>query len=207
MESKLWVRTNGRMEIERKTKRFDNPSKHKSNGGYTMKKFVSKLFACLLVVVIAASIMCSSAFALYAPCKKDGCYKMRVAGSFFCERHRDNYYAPNDEPKKPEPVKTNTIYCAKSGCTRLHSTYSKYCIYHRPESKLVDSDSSTSKSYSYSTKSSKSSSSKTSSKKSYNSYDDGYDDVYDNDDYDWDRYNSDSDYADGVDDAMDELDW
>ncbi len=44
-----------------------------------MKKFVSKLFACLLVVVIAASIMCSSAFALYAPCKKDGCYKMRVA--------------------------------------------------------------------------------------------------------------------------------
>ncbi len=79
MESKLWVRTNGRMEIERKTKRFDNPSKHKSNGGYTMKKFVSKLFACLLVVVIAASIMCSSAFALYAPCKKDGCYKMRVA--------------------------------------------------------------------------------------------------------------------------------
>lgn len=96
--------------------------------------------------------------------QKDGCYKMRVAGSFFCERHRDNYYAPNDEPKKPEPVKTNTIYCAKSGCTRLHSTYSKYCIYHRPGSKLVDSDSSTSKSYSYSTKSSKSSSSKTSSK-------------------------------------------
>lgn len=30
---------------------------------------------------------------------------------------------------------------------------------------------------------------------------------YDDDDYDEDRYNSDSDYADGVDDAMDELDW
>lgn len=28
----------------------------------------------------------------------------------------------------------------------------------------------------------------------------------DDDDYDWDRYNSDSDYADGVDDAMDDLD-
>lgn len=63
MKSKLWVRTNGRMEIERKTKRFDNPSKHKSNGGYTMKKFVSRLFACLLVVVTVASMMCSSAFA------------------------------------------------------------------------------------------------------------------------------------------------
>ncbi len=46
-----------------------------------------------------------------------------------------------------------------------------------------------------------------SSRKSYNSYDSGYDDVYDNDDYDWDRYQSDSDYAAGVDDAMDELDW
>ena len=26
-------------------------------------------------------------------------------------------------------------------------------------------------------------------------------------DYDYDRYDRDSDYADGVDDAMDELDW
>lgn len=42
---------------------------------------------------------------------------------------------------------------------------------------------------------------------SYSSYDDGYEDVYENDDYDWDRYYSDDDYADGVDDAMDELDW
>ena len=38
-------------------------------------------------------------------------------------------------------------------------------------------------------------------------YDEGYEDVYDHDDYDWDRYYSDDDYADGVDDAMDELDW
>ena len=28
-----------------------------------------------------------------------------------------------------------------------------------------------------------------------------------NDDYDYDRYNKDLDYADGVDDAMDEFDW
>lgn len=28
-----------------------------------------------------------------------------------------------------------------------------------------------------------------------------------NDDYDYDRYNKDPDYADGVDDAMDEIDW
>lgn len=40
----------------------------------------------------------------------------------------------------------------------------------------------------------------------YNSYDDGYDDIYIDGDYDYDRYYKDSDYADGVDDAMDDLD-
>lgn len=37
------------------------------------------------------------------------------------------------------------------------------------------------------------------------SYDDGYDDVYDGDDYDDERYDSDPDYADGVDDAIEDL--
>lgn len=35
-------------------------------------------------------------------------------------------------------------------------------------------------------------------------YDEGYDDIYMNGDYDYDRYDSDDDYAAGVDDAMDE---
>lgn len=58
-------------------------------------------------------------------------------------------------------------------------------------------------------KSNSSSSSKSSSKKKnyYNSYDDGYDSIYDDGDYDDYRYDRDSDYADGVDDAMDELEW
>ena len=42
-------------------------------------------------------------------------------------------------------------------------------------------------------------------KSTYDSYDDGYDDIYMDGDYDCDRYDRDSDYADGVDDAMDEL--
>ena len=40
----------------------------------------------------------------------------------------------------------------------------------------------------------------------YDGYDDGYDDVYMDGDYDYDRYDRDPDYADGVDDALDELD-
>ena len=38
----------------------------------------------------------------------------------------------------------------------------------------------------------------------YAAYDAGYDDVMEGDDYDWDRYHRDSEYADGVDDALDE---
>ena len=41
----------------------------------------------------------------------------------------------------------------------------------------------------------------------YQSYDNGYDDIYYDDDYDWDRYWKDQDYADGVDDAMEDVDW
>lgn len=56
----------------------------------------------------------------------------------------------------------------------------------------------------------KTSSKKSSSYKKYtyhDSYDDGYDDVYFDDDYDEARYQWDSDYADGVDDAMEDVDW
>ena len=45
-----------------------------------------------------------------------------------------------------------------------------------------------------------------SSYSTYASYDSGYDSIYDDGDYDWDRYQKDKDYADGVDDAMEELD-
>lgn len=92
--------------------------------------------------------------------------------------------------------------CIKSGCNREAAKGSAYCWVHRP------SKSSTKSSTSYSSKSSYSSSYSSSKKsyKTYDSYDDGYDAIYDDDDYDEDRYNSDSDYAAGVDDAMDELD-
>ena len=90
----------------------------------------------------------------------------------------------------------------KDGCTREADKDSAYCWVHRP------SKSSTKSSTSYSSKSSYSSSYSSSKKsyKTYDSYDDGYDAIYDDDDYDEDRYDSDPDYAAGVDDAMDELD-
>jgi hypothetical protein len=38
----------------------------------------------------------------------------------------------------------------------------------------------------------------------YDKYDEGYNAILDDDDYDWDRYENDDEYANGVDDALDE---
>lgn len=115
-----------------------------------------------------------------------------------------------------------TPKCIKAGCRNDQSPNSSYCYLHKSykgyssyKSKSSSSGKSTSESSSTENKSN--SSGKTSSgdtfygtgKKSYSysSYDDGYNAIYDDEDYDDDRYWRDSDYADGVDDAMDELDW
>lgn len=80
--------------------------------------------------------------------------------------------------------------CIKSGCDNKRASGSNYCYLHKP----------------YGSKSSSSGNSSTTKKKAYESYDDGYDDIYMDGDYDDERYRTDSDYADGVDDAMDDSD-
>lgn len=93
--------------------------------------------------------------------------------------------------------------CIKAGCDNKQASGSSYCYLHKPYTGSSSSHSSSS----YSNKSSYSSSKRvtTTKKSTYDSYDDGYDDIYMDGDYDYDRYDSDSDYADGVDDAMDEF--
>lgn len=123
--------------------------------------------------------------------------------------------------------------CSMSSCDNDAKDGSRYCYLHdlsyrtygNPDYNAVYKNSKSKSNSTAATSSSKTSStsnsnSGTSSKRStgsssglskssssYDSYDDGYEDVYFDDDYDWDRYNSDPDYASGVDDAMDELDW
>ena len=119
--------------------------------------------------------------------------------------------------------------CIKAGCDNKQASGSSYCYLHKPYTGSSTSHSSSSysnKSYGSTSKSSTSSNysnksnstnkssyssgtkkSTTIKKSTYDSYDDGYDDIYMEGDYDYDRYDRDSDYADGVDDAMDELDW
>ena len=121
--------------------------------------------------------------------------------------------------------------CIKAGCDNKQASGSSYCYLHEPYTGSSTSHSSSSysnKSYGSTSKSSTSSNysnksnstnkssyssgikkNTTTSRSTYDSYDDGYDDIYMDGDYDYDRYDRDSDYADGVDDAMDELgeDW
>ena len=121
--------------------------------------------------------------------------------------------------------------CIKAGCDNKQASGSSYCYLHKPytgsstshrsssysnKSSGSTSKSSTSSNYSNKSNSTNKSSyssgtkkSTTTKKSTYDSYDDGYDDIYMDGDYDYDRYDRDSDYADGVDDAMDEYgeDW
>ena len=105
--------------------------------------------------------------------------------------------------------------CILKGCDNKRAPGSSYCYLHKSYGKTssgsyTKSSGTKSSSSSYSGSKTKTSGStySGSSKKSsyYDSYDDGYDDVYMDGDYDYDRYDSDPDYADGVDDALDEFD-
>ena len=106
-------------------------------------------------------------------------------------------------------IDLGTPKCIKSGCDNDAKEGSSYCYLHDNSTyryKSRTSYSGSSKSSGSSTKSSGSSSSKK-NYSSMDSYDDGYNAIYEDDDYDWDRYWSDDDYAAGVDDAMEDEDW
>lgn len=115
------------------------------------------------------------------------------------------------------PKKCESTYCDEyaiegSDYCDLHDfIYFDLNRYHTTNYKRYDYTDSTSNSTSSSITNNSSSTSSyrpsTSTYNSWDSYDEGYEDIYENDDYDWDRYYSDDDYAAGVDDAMDELDW
>lgn len=100
--------------------------------------------------------------------------------------------------------------CILKGCDNKRAPGSSYCYLHKSYGKTSSGSytkSSGTKSSGGTYSGSKSKNSGSSKKSSYyDGYDDGYDDVYMDGDYDYDRYDRDSDYADGVDDALDEFD-
>ncbi len=108
-------------------------------------------------------------------------------------------------------VKTyrDSQYCKVEGCNAYRWKESEYCYFHMPDHEVeapgYNSEESNASKSSGSSKQ-KIGSSSSSSSSSYKSYDEGYDSIYMDEEYDEDRYSRDSEYATGVDDAMEDMD-
>lgn len=119
-------------------------------------------------------------------CIKSGCNNDAREGSSYCYLHDNSYYRHNSSGSSgsgSHSSTTSTKSSTYSGGTGSNSTSGT-------KNTHASGSSSSNKNYS-----------------SNDSYDEGYNAIYEDDDYDWDRYWSDDDYAAGVDDAMEDEDW
>lgn len=121
-------------------------------------------------------------------CAEAGCYNDRAPGSLYCNVH------------KPAEVQTTT-YAIDDDSDYDYDDDDDYDDGYE-EDDTTEEPSTNFHIFSGGSSSTK----KKNSLNPYKSYDDGFEDVYDGDDYDWDRYKKDPGYADGVDDALDEMD-
>ena len=142
-------------------------------------------------------------------CIVRNCIHTRKGDSLYCDEHK----------------------CAVYDCTKMRASNDKYCSVHKgstAKKKLVNgkeegpvnssnstnkgttsksNTTNTGKKISGSGHKSTGSKNVTTNKNPLAAYDEGYEDIWLNDDYDWDRYYRDPDYADGIDDAMEDEDW
>jgi hypothetical protein len=127
-------------------------------------------------------------------CIKTGCDNKQASGSSYCYLHKPCTGSSTSHSR------SSYSYKSSSGTSTKGSSNSSYS-----NKSNVTSNSSYNSSTKKSTTKKSTTKSTTKKKSTYDSYDDGYDDFYMGGDYDYDRYDSDSEYADGVEDAMDEF--
>ena len=154
--------------------------------------------AILFVVAGILYVIGSIGAAREPKCIEAGCDNKQASGSSYCYLHKP--YTGSSSGTSTSSSSSSYSGKSSSGSTSQSNTSQS------STSSLGSSSSYNSKSYT-TDKSSYSSDTKkgiTTKKSTYDSYDDGYDDIFMDGDYDYDRYDRDSDYADGVDDAMDE---
>ena len=127
-------------------------------------------------------------------CIEAGCDNKQASGSSYCYLHKP--YTESSGGTSTSSSSSSYSGKSSSGSTSQSNTSSSGSSSSSYNSKSYTNDKT---SYSSDTKKGT-----TTKKSTYSSYDDGYDDIYMDGDYDYDRYERDRDYADGVDDAMDE---
>lgn len=170
---------------------------------YVEKKFFNKNKKTLLIVIVVIAFIGMIAKESVGSCAISGCNNKQAEGSRYCYFHRmynrksssyGNSSDNNNHSSSNTSFNSSSTKNSDEGNVRnYNSNYNNSGDYsNRSKTDLSNRSS-------YSTTAWK-------DKNTYNSYDDGYDDIYMNEEYDSDRYDRDSDYADGVDDAMDEFD-
>ena len=175
-----------------------------------MKKNLFGLALAVFFAIVGVLFVIDSISEANEPkCIKAGCDNQQASGSSYCYRHKPCTGRNASHRSSSYSTKSTGGKSTDSKSTDSKSTDST--------SKSSTSSSGTSSSYNNKSNSTNNSSpyssgtkkNTTITKNTYDSYDDGYEDIYMDGDYDYERYNRDSDYADGVDDAMDEFeeDW
>ena len=124
-------------------------------------------------------------------CRKNGCDNDAKEGSSYCYLHDNSYYGNKNSGSSSSG--SSSGYNSHSSSTGTKSSSSSTS---GTSNGVTSSNKNT---YSYSSSSSKK------NHNSMDSYDEGYNAIYEDDDYDWDRYQSDDDYAAGVEDAMEDM--
>ena len=165
---------------------------------YIKKNSFGQGLVILFVVAGILYVIGSIGAAREPKCIEAGCNNKQASGSSYCYLHKP--YTGSSSGTFTSSSSSSYSGKSSSGSTSQSSTSSS----GSSGSYNNKSNSTNKSSYSSGTKKST-----TTKKSTYDSYDDGYDDIYMDGDYDYDRYDRDSDYADGVDDAMDEFgeDW
>nr|MBP3598861.1 hypothetical protein [Eubacterium sp.] len=150
-----------------------------------------------VTIVVGLILLIGGIRSSASKCRYIDCDRKATDGSRYCYSH----YLLVRSSGTPD-------YSSSSGSTQSssRSTTSPSSSSYSSSTTSKSTSSSTSSGTTSSWKNSKKSSSSSSKKNGnpYEAYDKGYEDVTEDEDYDWDRYNSDPDYADGVDDAMEE---
>ena len=155
------------------------------------KNTVGKNFITALIII---GVFCfagwiASMFDSGPRCIETGCYRRQEPDSDYCYDHELYREESSTDDESSSDDKSSTDSSNDSGSSK--KTYN-----HINNDRNSDSDSS----YSNNTRKNTYGTSSSPTISTYDSYDEGYDDIYMDGDYDDNRYDNDSDYADGVDD-------
>lgn len=167
-----------------------------------MNKYMKTTIITVIILALFTIAQRDKIIGYFEPkCIEEGCTEKVVEGTNYCRWHLisdDNDYS--DTYHSGTVTTTTSAYSDNTDGSHSNNDYNNYNNYnnYNSDDNEYDDDSD----YTQET---------TSDNKVYKYHKriqyDSSEDAYDDGDYDYDRYDNDEDYAEGVDDAMAEIDW